>query len=218
MTRRAWAYRSAMTRFMDAVFSAQEQVIRETPFVFAGPATDDLIGDEWRYDAVHFNERGLREHARRWVEAISLPPCQGFENVPIQTPCEEQSAFPDAASVEVENEERTDYGTADSVVGQSDSASPRDALAQEDFVREEGDTRTPRERGGETPEVNDRGVDALSQTPPAAGAPAAGSREEQETTGQSGCNSAPAGSGPFFPTFLMVLISLIARRAQRRSM
>jgi len=35
-----------------------------------GTSTDDLFGDTWRYDRVHFNEVGLREHARRWHNAV----------------------------------------------------------------------------------------------------------------------------------------------------
>ena len=30
----------------------------------------DLIGVTWRHDGLHFNEAGLREHARRWPNAI----------------------------------------------------------------------------------------------------------------------------------------------------
>jgi len=29
-----------------------------------------MIGEEWRYDTVHFNEAGLIEHAVRWDESI----------------------------------------------------------------------------------------------------------------------------------------------------
>jgi hypothetical protein len=52
------------------VVAGQNAVIATVPGVFAGPSTDDLVGPDWRYDTVHFNERGLREHGRRWAEAI----------------------------------------------------------------------------------------------------------------------------------------------------
>ena len=31
----------------------------------------DLIGVTWRHDGIHFNEAGLREHARRWLTAMN---------------------------------------------------------------------------------------------------------------------------------------------------
>ena len=211
---------------MDAISSAQEQVIRETPFVFAGPTTDDLIGADWRYDAVHFNERGLREHARRWVEAISLPPCQGFENVPSQLPCEEQRAFPDAAPIEGEaladggaaddgaaDGGAADGGAADSTVERADGAPPRDALlAGDSAAREERDARAPRERGEAPPEMNDREVDSRASNPPGAQ-----TSEERQATGESGCSSTLMGSGPLAHVLFMVLISLITRRSRRRA-
>ena len=42
-----------------AVVDGQNMVIDSVPFVFAGPTTDDLVGEVWRYDAVHFNEMGF---------------------------------------------------------------------------------------------------------------------------------------------------------------
>ena len=48
----------------------QRDVIAADSSVFAGPLTDDLIGSQWRYDAVHFNEAGLRLHGQRWAEAV----------------------------------------------------------------------------------------------------------------------------------------------------
>jgi hypothetical protein len=65
---------------IDAVVQGQQSVIEADPMVYEGPETDDLLGDAWRYDQVHFNEAGLREHARRWNERIELPPCQGFDD------------------------------------------------------------------------------------------------------------------------------------------
>jgi len=50
-----------------AVVAAQQQVIAAGPLVFQGAATNDLVGAAWRYDNLHFNEAGLREHAARWL-------------------------------------------------------------------------------------------------------------------------------------------------------
>lgn len=55
-----------------AVVAGQQQVIDEDPLVFQGASTDDLLGFDWRYDNLHFNEAGLREHAARWF----TPVCQ----------------------------------------------------------------------------------------------------------------------------------------------
>jgi hypothetical protein len=55
---------------MEIIISAQQAVIDSDPLTFEGPFTDDLIGDQWRYDTVHFNEAGLREHADRWHSSI----------------------------------------------------------------------------------------------------------------------------------------------------
>lgn len=54
------------TSDMERIVNAQQAVIDADPFTFEGPYTDDLIGEQWRYDAVHFNEAGLIEHANRW--------------------------------------------------------------------------------------------------------------------------------------------------------
>ena len=53
-----------------AVVTGQQQVIDSLPDVFQGATTDDLVGDDWRLDGIHFNEAGLREHAARWAESI----------------------------------------------------------------------------------------------------------------------------------------------------
>ena len=55
---------------MDRIVNAQQAVIDADPLTFEGPYTDDLIGDQWRYDSVHFNELGLIEHANRWESSI----------------------------------------------------------------------------------------------------------------------------------------------------
>lgn len=54
----------------EAVIQGQRQVIATDPNVFEGPATDPLAGFSWRHDGIHFNEVGLREHARLWAESI----------------------------------------------------------------------------------------------------------------------------------------------------
>jgi len=55
-----------------AVIAGQRAVIQNVRGVFAGPDTDEMQakGAFYRCDGVHFNERGLREHGRRWAEAI----------------------------------------------------------------------------------------------------------------------------------------------------
>jgi len=55
------------------ILAAQLQVVDNDPLSFLGAATDDLINDgdmTWRWDNVHFNEAGLREHARRWYDEL----------------------------------------------------------------------------------------------------------------------------------------------------
>ena len=51
------------------ILDAQRDVIRDDPLVFAGPNTD-LLGLDLRYDDIHFNEEGLRQHAALWVDAV----------------------------------------------------------------------------------------------------------------------------------------------------
>lgn len=55
---------------MERIINAQQAVIDADPLTFEGPYTDDLIGEQWRYDSVHFNELGLIEHANRWETSI----------------------------------------------------------------------------------------------------------------------------------------------------
>ena len=55
---------------MERIINAQQAVIDADPLTFEGPYTDDLIGEQWRYDNVHFNELGLIEHADRWESSI----------------------------------------------------------------------------------------------------------------------------------------------------
>ncbi len=56
---------------MGWVVGGQNAVIDADPLTFAGPHTDDLNGTDWRYDTIHFNEAGLREHAARWDTRIA---------------------------------------------------------------------------------------------------------------------------------------------------
>ncbi len=66
------AYLPGGSRDAEAVVrAAQQRVIDDDPLVFAGPNTDEL-GPEYRHDGVHFNEEGLRAHARGWAEAIEV--------------------------------------------------------------------------------------------------------------------------------------------------
>jgi hypothetical protein len=54
------------------IVDAQQTVIDNDSLTYLGPDTDNLIGDSWRYDTVHFNGEGLREHARLWDISISV--------------------------------------------------------------------------------------------------------------------------------------------------
>lgn len=56
---------------MGWIIEGQNAVIDEDPLTFPGPPTDDLNGTQWRYDTIHFNEAGLREHASRWDSRIA---------------------------------------------------------------------------------------------------------------------------------------------------
>ena len=115
---------------MAGVVAGQNAVIAEVSDVFAGPETDDLTGEAWRWDTVHFNEDGLREHGRRWAEAIELPQCQGFPNVenvmPCEAPEEPDAGVPDAAMPADAGEQPMDAGFP------MDAALPVDADLPED--------------------------------------------------------------------------------------
>ncbi len=55
-----------------SVIAAQNRLIAEVPNVYAGPATDDLIGSDNRIDDnVHIGRNGLRRFADRWSESLS---------------------------------------------------------------------------------------------------------------------------------------------------
>jgi len=52
------------------VIAGQWLVITNTPGVFKGAATDSFHTNGWLADAVHFNDVGLRDHGRQWVDAV----------------------------------------------------------------------------------------------------------------------------------------------------
>ena len=56
---------------MGWIIEGQDAVIADDPLTFPGPYTDNLNGTQWRYDTIHFNEAGLREHGSRWDVRIS---------------------------------------------------------------------------------------------------------------------------------------------------
>jgi hypothetical protein len=51
------------------IIDAQRQIV-QSPWILAGPTTDDMLGPAWRYDNVHFNRDGLVEHGKRWAKLI----------------------------------------------------------------------------------------------------------------------------------------------------
>lgn len=118
-----------------AVRQGQDQVIAQVPGVFEGPLTDDLIGPQWRYDGIHFNEEGLREHAARWNAAIQLDPCDGFEDPLAQNPCDDEPEPEEDAG-----------GTPDAGVEDSD-----------DDDNDDGDDDTPSPPRPESPDKTDGG-------------------------------------------------------------
>lgn len=54
---------------MAAIREAQRR-IADGKTIFEGPTTDDMVGPDWRKDTVHFNSKGLHEHARRWADVL----------------------------------------------------------------------------------------------------------------------------------------------------
>ena len=49
---------------------AGQKALVERGLAFEGPTTDDLVGAKYRYDSVHFGQRGLEIHAQRWLDVI----------------------------------------------------------------------------------------------------------------------------------------------------
>jgi len=54
-----------------AVVAGQRKVISEYPGVFQGPATDSFHERGLLADSVHFNAKGLAEHAQGWADALT---------------------------------------------------------------------------------------------------------------------------------------------------
>ncbi|MHB1458000.1 MAG: sialate O-acetylesterase [Armatimonadota bacterium] len=54
---------------MKAIREAQRQ-LADDESIFQGPTTDNMVGPGWRSDTVHFNEKGLKEHGRRWADVL----------------------------------------------------------------------------------------------------------------------------------------------------
>ena len=50
--------------------AAQAAAVDTVHGVFAGPNTDTLRGDEYRYDGCHFNEHGARVVAAAWADSV----------------------------------------------------------------------------------------------------------------------------------------------------
>lgn len=62
------SYLSQPKEHEEAIRRGQRAVCDDT-LTFQGAVTDDLRG-EYRYDGTHFSDAGLREHARRWADAL----------------------------------------------------------------------------------------------------------------------------------------------------
>ena len=55
------------------IVDGQLQVIANDPLVFAGPNTDTMVipyRNGVNFTGIHFNDEGLREHARRWFQEL----------------------------------------------------------------------------------------------------------------------------------------------------
>jgi hypothetical protein len=53
------------------IINAQNRLIQQLDQVFAGPATDDLIGPDNRFDGLHFGGQGLTRLTDRWDQSLS---------------------------------------------------------------------------------------------------------------------------------------------------
>ena len=103
---------------MAEVVNGQNDVIAADPLNFAGAYTDDMLGDEWRYDGVHFNLMGLEEHAKRWDESIFMPECVGLIPNEECAPDEE----PDAVDSDTESGSDASVNTEDAAGNAEDAA------------------------------------------------------------------------------------------------
>ena len=52
------------------IINGQRELVRRG-FAAAGPTTDDLIGEQYRYDSIHFGQVGLEIHAQKWDACLS---------------------------------------------------------------------------------------------------------------------------------------------------
>ena len=48
-----------------------QQMLWDKKISLPGPNTDELLGDTYRSDGVHFNDKGLHKHGQLWAEKIS---------------------------------------------------------------------------------------------------------------------------------------------------
>lgn len=54
----------------ETVRRAQQHVIDKDPLVFAGPDTDQMLGNFRGKDGLHFSDAGLKEHGKQWAEIL----------------------------------------------------------------------------------------------------------------------------------------------------
>ena len=54
-----------------SVIAAQNRLIGEVPNVFAGPATDSIIGSQNRPDGVHFKDAGFVQFTNSWDQSLT---------------------------------------------------------------------------------------------------------------------------------------------------
>ena len=140
--------------FAAAVVAGQGIVIERDALVFEGPATDDLVGPEWRHDGIHFNGPGLAEHGERWAAAVlAALPCAGRPEACLPEPPD--AGAPDAGGLDAgaPDSGEPDVGAPDVQV--PDSGDP-DVVARDEQApdAEPPDVRGPDMR---TPDV--RGPD-----------------------------------------------------------
>lgn len=62
---------------MKTLNDAQEAVCNNYD-IFVGPTTDDMLDGYRREDSVHFNEKGLIEHGKRWAHVVVEKLCTGY--------------------------------------------------------------------------------------------------------------------------------------------
>ena len=205
---------------LEAILSGQQQVIDQDPLTFEGPTTEDMIGEAWRYDAVHFNVPGLVEHAKRWDAVIHLPPCEGFDDgeeceEPVADPDPEPDVLPDASVAEpvddIGPEAVPDTATDAASDSQGLEPSADSAPAQDDTSPgETSEDDAGPESQSIIPDSRHEGGICESDTSSAASPSASG--------GDSGCSG--AGASPPWSLMLIVMVALRftrIRRLQRRT-